>query len=171
MQATKNGLKSTLRTPGKTLLFLLILTVTAALLNIPCSVYGAVRGYLGNCDDYFHTIAELEYVGQYYPSQMIYAESFAAAVEENRDTLSALIHAEQVLSWEPASNERMLSPDIHRWDDFVPEPEAAVMRVKLYGSTPRWSPKRCIRATTTPESSFCSGTSTARRFWTIPLPI
>ena len=136
MQATKNGLKSTLRTPGKTLLFLLILTVTAALLNISCSVYGAVRGYLGNCDDYFHTIAELEYVGQYYPSQMIYDESFAAAVEENRDTLSALIHAEQVLSWEPASNERMLSPDIHRWDDFVPEPEAAVMRVKLYGYEP-----------------------------------
>ena len=89
MQATKNGLKSTLRTPGKTLLFLLILTVTAALLNISCSVYGAVRGYRGNCDDYFHTIAELEYVGQYYPSQMIYDESFAAAVEENRDTLSA----------------------------------------------------------------------------------
>ena len=136
MQAIKNGLKSALRTPGKTLLFLLILTVTAALLTVSCSVFGAVRGYLGNCEDYFHTIAELEYIGQYYPNQYVYDEGFAAAVEENRDALSALITAEPVLAWEPASNELMLSPLIHRWDDFVPEPEAAVMRVKLYGYEP-----------------------------------
>ena len=136
MQAIKNGLKSALRTPGKTLLFLLILTVTAALLTVSCSVFGAVRGYLGNCEDYFHTIAELEYIGQYYPNQYVYDEGFAAAVEENRDALSALITAEPVLAWEPASNELMLSPLIHRWDEFVPDPYAAVLRVKLYGYEP-----------------------------------
>ena len=132
MQATKNGLKSTLRTPGKTLLFLLILTVTAALLCVSCSVYGAVRGYLADCDDYFHTIAELEYIGESYPNQAVYDQGFAAAVEENRDKLSALIQAEPVLAWEPASNELLISPEFSRWDTFVPDPYAAVLRVRLY---------------------------------------
>ena len=132
MQATKNGLKSTLRTPGKTLLFLLILTVTAALLSVSCSVYGAVRGYLADCDDYFHTIAELEYIGEDYPNQAVYDEGFAAAVEENRDKLSALIQAEPVLAWEPASNELLISPELSRWDTLVPDPYAAVLRVRLY---------------------------------------
>ena len=104
MQATKNGLKSILRTPGKTLLFLLILTVTAALLTISCCVYGAVRGYLNDCDDYFHTIAELEYLGAEYPSQTVYDEAFAAAVEQNRDTISTLIASDAVLAWEPATS-------------------------------------------------------------------
>ena len=98
MLAAGNGLKSALRTPGKTLLFLLILTVTAALLTISCCVYVAVRGYLNDCDDYFHTIAELEYIGRDYPDQTVYDEAFAAAVEENRDILSGLIASESVLA-------------------------------------------------------------------------
>ena len=132
MQATKNGLKSILRTPGKTLLFLLILTVTAALLMISCCVYGAVRGYLNDCDDYFHTIAELEYLGAEYPSQTVYDEAFADAVEENQGLLSQLVRSESVLAWEPASSELLLSPILHRLDSFVPDPNAAVLRVKPY---------------------------------------
>ena len=91
MQATGNGLKSVLRTPGKTLLFILILTVTAALLMVSCCVYSVVRGYLTDCNSFFHTIAELEYIGQNYPDQTVYDESFANAVEHNRDTISQLI--------------------------------------------------------------------------------
>lgn len=131
MQAAKNGLKSTLRTPGKTLLFILILTVTAALLMVSCCVYGAVRGYLDDCEDYFHTIAELEYMGQDYPEQAVYDEAFAAAVEKNRDTLSALIGSESVLSWEPASAEVAYSDAIRRKDVNVPDPDTAVLRLSL----------------------------------------
>ena len=132
MQATTNGLKSTVRTPGKTLLFILILTVTAALLTVSCCVFDAVRSYLDDCDDFFHTIAELEYMGPNYPDQVIYDESLAQAVEKNRDALSALISVEPVLSWEPASTELMLSPQIRRWDENVPDPYVAVLRVRLY---------------------------------------
>ena len=131
MLAAGNGLKSALRTPGKTLLFLLILTVTAALLTISCCVYGAVRGYLNDCDDYFHTIAELEYIGRDYPDQTVYDEAFAAAVEENRDILSGLIASDAVLAWEPASAELAYSPLIHRKDMLVPDPDTAVLRVYL----------------------------------------
>ena len=132
MQAANNGLKSTLRTPGKTLLFVLILTVTAALLMVSCCVYSVVRGYLDDCNHFFHTIAELEYVGQDYPDQTIYDESFANAVEANRETISRLIASDAVLGWEPASSELMLSSEIRRWDEAVPMPDAAVLRVKLY---------------------------------------
>ena len=132
MQPVKNGLKSVVRTPGKSLLFLLILTVTATLLTISCCVFGTVRSYLKNCDTYFHTIAELEYVGQDYPSSDVYDERFAAAIDANRDTLSALLHAEPVLSWEPASAELAHEPQLHRYDTFVPKPNMAVLRVQIY---------------------------------------
>lgn len=131
MQAIKNGLKSTLRTPGKTLLFLLILTVTAALLTVSCCVFGTVLRYLDECDSYFHTIAELEYVGNAYPDPYIYDADFAAAVEKNRDALTQLIHSEAVLGWEPASAELAVSPLIHRVDREVPDPHAGVLRISI----------------------------------------
>ena len=110
MTAIKNGIKSILRTPGKTLLFVLILTVTAALLIVSCCVFGAVRGYLNDCNDYFHTIADLEYIGRDYPDQSVYDESFAEAVEENRALLESLAASDQVIAWEPASSEVMYTP-------------------------------------------------------------
>ena len=131
MQATTNGLKSIPRTPGKSLLFALILTVTAALLMVSCCVYGAVHGYLNDCESFFHTIAELEYMGQDYPDQMVYDEAFAAAVEENRNVISGLINSESVLAWEPASTEVAYSEAIRRKDVNVPDPDTAVLRLSL----------------------------------------
>ena len=129
MQAIKHGLKCTLRTPRKALPFLLILTVTAALLTVSFCVFGAVRGYLDDCDDYFHTIAELEYIGVDYPDRLVYDEDLVRAVEENREALEGLIASDPVLSFEPASSEFASSPLISRWDDQVPDPNAAVLRL------------------------------------------
>ena len=131
MTAIKNGIKSAIRTPGKTLLFLLILTVTAALLTVSFCVYGAVRGYLNDCDEYFHTIAELEYMGSSYPDPDVYDEALEQALEAHRSELEALRASDGVLSFEPGSSEIALSPLIHRWDDMVPEPDIAVLKVKL----------------------------------------
>ena len=131
MTAIKNGIKSILRTPGKTLLFVVILTVTSALLAISCCVFWAVRGYLDDCDEYFHTIAELEYIGQDYPDAFVYDENFAEVVEENREDLEALVASDAVIAWEPASTELMYMPDVHRFDTYIPEPDVAVMRVLL----------------------------------------
>ncbi len=132
MQAIKNGLKSTIRTPGKSLLFVLILTVTAALLTVSCCVFAAVRGYLDDCDDYYHTISELEYIGQDYPDPVIYDRDFADTVSANRDILNDLIGSAPVLSWEPASAELALSPAVHRKDVSTPFPNAAVLRVNMH---------------------------------------
>lgn len=131
MLALRNGLKCMLRTPGKTLLFILILTVTATLMTVSFCVYHAVSAFLDDCDDYFHTIAELEYIGQSYPDNLIYDEDMVRAVEENREALDALIQAEPVISFEPASAEYAVSPLINRWDDQVPDPNAAVLRLYI----------------------------------------
>ncbi len=129
MQAIRNGLKSAVRTPGKTLLFVLILTMTAALLTVSCCVFTAVRDYLDECGDYFHVIAVLEYIGKSYPDTVVYDEELAAAVEENRDALSELANSEEVLFWEPASAQLALSPLLQRKDAEVPRPDAAVLRI------------------------------------------
>ena len=85
MTAIKNGLKSALRTPGKTLLFLLLLSVTAALLTVSFCVFDAVRGYINDCDAFFHSIVQLEYMGAAYPDPNVYDEALAQALEEHRD--------------------------------------------------------------------------------------
>lgn len=131
MQAIKNGIKCTLRTPGKTLLFALILTIIAALLAVSFSVFFAVRGYLDDCEDYFHTIAELEYVGRDYPDPFVYDEAVGAAAEENAALIEELMGSDAVISFEPASAYVAVSGDMHRWDNNVYDPDAAVIKVRV----------------------------------------
>ena len=63
MQAVKNGIKSVFRTPGKTALFLLILAVLTALLSVALCVFVSVTRYLQDCDEFYRTVIELEYIG------------------------------------------------------------------------------------------------------------
>ena len=129
--AVKNGSKTILRTPGKALLFFLVLALLAALLAVSFSVFTAVRGYLRDCDDYYHTIVNLEYLGKDYPDGTVYDEALVRAVEEQRPTLDALCSMEQVLSFEPASNTLARVEGLHRRDKFSFDPDAAVMRVYI----------------------------------------
>ena len=129
MQAVKNGIKCTLRTPGKALLFLLIIIVISALLTVSFSVFSAVRGYINDCDSYFHTIAELEYIGRDYPDPFVYDEAVAEAAEENRELIDALMNNEAVTAFEPARPFIAVSDSMHRWDENVMDPSAAVLDV------------------------------------------
>ncbi|MBP5160041.1 MAG: hypothetical protein ILP10_07050 [Lachnospiraceae bacterium] len=129
--AIKNGIKSMIRTPGKTLVFALIFTVTSALLSVSFCVYTAVSGYLDEADGYFHTIAELEYEKRDYSDQTAFDKEFAAVTEEIRGELGSLIASDSVIRWEPASSEVAYTPLIHRLDSFVPDPDAAVLRLTL----------------------------------------
>lgn len=131
MGAIKNGIRTTLRTPGKALLFTLVLTLLAALLSVSLSVFAAVRGYLRDCDDYFHTIVNLEYLGKDYPDPMVYDRALERAVDQNRETLDQLCQMEQVLSFEPASNTRARVEGLQRKDRLSYDPDAAVLWVYI----------------------------------------
>ncbi len=134
MTAIKNGIKCTLRTPWKTALFSAVLILLAALLTVSLCVYTAVRGYLSECDEYYHTIADLEYIGNNYPKSSVYDQALIEAVSAHRDELDALIRSEAAISFEPESNTVALIEGYHRWDNFVVDPSRAVMRLenKMY---------------------------------------
>ncbi len=131
MLAVKNGFKCTLRSPGKTALFLVILTVISALLTLSFGVFAAVRGYIADCDQYYHTIAELEYVGRDYPDPFVYDEAVSAAIDENRGLLEGVLTHDAVLSFEPAKAYIAVSDPIRRRDGNVYDPEAAVLDVRI----------------------------------------
>ena len=126
MQAIKNGIKCTLRTPGKALLFALILIVLSVLLSVAFCVFSAVRGYLRDADGYFHTLAELEFVGENYPTADKFEPGLPDALAENGEALSSLLSHDAVLSFTPASNCAALVEGLHRSDDSIALPNAAV---------------------------------------------
>lgn len=136
MTAIKNGIKCTLRTPWKTALFSAVLVLLSALLTVSLCVFSAVRAYLSDCDDYYHTIADLEYVGNEYPNGTVYDEDLVNAVKAHNDELNALIGADCVVSYETESNTVAVVDGLHRWDNYTLEPNRAVMRLsnQMYDS-------------------------------------
>lgn len=133
MKAIKNGIRTTLRTPKKTVLFAAILLLLAALISVAFSIFAAVRCYRDDCEAYFHTVVNLEYVGKYYPSGMTYDETLADALRAHRAELDALCRSEQVLSFEPVSNSLALVDGLHRKDRLSYDAEAAVLQVYVTG--------------------------------------
>ena len=152
MTAIKNGIKCTLRTPWKTLLFSVVLILLSALLTVSLCVFAAVRQYLSDCDDYYHTIANLEYVGNDYPNSSVYDPDLVRAVSEHQSELDALLRSEDVLSFEQESNTVSLVDGLHRGDNFVLDPNRAVLclRNEIYDD-------RLDVYMMTVTESFCSG--------------
>lgn len=136
MTAIKNGIKCTLRTPWKTILFSMVLILLSALLTVSLCVYTAVRRYLSECDEYYHTIADLEYIGNEYPMSTVYDPTLIEAASAHRDELDALIRSEEVISFETESNTVAIVDGFHRWDNFVADPSRAVLRLsnQMYDS-------------------------------------
>ena len=131
LSAIRNGWKSILRTPLKSLLFILLFTALGALLAAALCVFSAVRTYLEQCDGYFNTVAELEYVGSEYPDSFVFDAALARAVEENREALDGLLRDEAVLGYEADSGALAVFSELHRKDDALADPEAAVLLVYL----------------------------------------
>ena len=130
MSAIKNGFKSILRTPWKTVLFSAVLVLLSALLTVSLCVFFAVRQYISDCDGYFHTIADLEYVGNDYPKSSVYDEDLVRAVSSHQAELEALTRAEGVVSYEAESNTVALAEGLHRKDNYVLAANRAVLRLK-----------------------------------------
>ena len=129
MTAIKNGIKCTIRTPWKTILFSVVLVFLSVLLTVSLSIFTAVRIYLNDCNAYFHTIAKLEYIGSEYPDASVYDPALSNAVEENAETLQALLKTDGVIAFEPDSNAAAIIDGIHRWDLYTYAPDRAVLRI------------------------------------------
>lgn len=133
MTAIKNGVKTTLRTPGKTLLFSLILTALAVLICISYCVFAAVRNYLSDCDDYYHTVVNLEFIGRDYPNIFTYDEAMAEAVKEHKARFDALRSSDAVIRFEPVTHAVAEAEGLARTDKLLYDPDAGVFSIYVIG--------------------------------------
>ncbi len=125
------GLKSILRQPKKALLFLVLLATVVTLLTLVMCVYHAVSGYLDECNEYYHTIAELEYFGSEYPDSHAADPAMAASISGNADTLEALLALPGVLQFDAEDALLGVIPDLRRKDWQVYDKDAAVIVVTI----------------------------------------
>nr|MCR5611207.1 ABC transporter permease [Clostridiales bacterium] len=132
MQAIRNGIKSAVRTPWKTLLYTLVLLLLSVMLCVAFCVNSSVRGYLDECDDYFHTVVKFEYVGADYPDNFVYDGELEAAIDAHRAELDALCSAPEVMSFEPAYGSAALIDGLHRKDRLLYDPEFAVIKITVW---------------------------------------
>lgn len=133
MTAIKNGIKTTLRTPGKTLLFTLILTALAVLLSVAFCVYTAVRNYLKDCDEYYHTIVTLEFIGKDYPDLHVYDEAMVSAVNSHAEEFAALRNMDETMRFEPSTHALAEVEGLARTDKLTYDSDAAVFYIYVMG--------------------------------------
>ncbi|HPF86555.1 MAG TPA: ABC transporter permease [Candidatus Limiplasma sp.] len=131
MLAEKNGVKSILRTPKKALLFLVLLATVVMLLTIVMCVHHAVSGYLDECNQYYHTIAELEYLGAEYPDSHADDAAMAASLAANDEALQALVQLPGVLQFDAEDALLGVIPGLTRHDYQVYDKDAAVIVVTV----------------------------------------
>ena len=129
--AEKFGLKAILRQPKKALLFLVLLATVVTLLTLVLCVYHAVSGYLAECNDYYHTIAELEYFGRDYPSAHAVDPAMASSLLENEDALDQLLTLPGVIQFDQEDALLGVIPGIRRKDWQVFDKDAAVIIVTI----------------------------------------
>lgn len=129
MLAEKNGLKSVWRSPGKTVLFLVLLLALTAILSLGLCIYSAVDGYLTDCDTYYRTIANLEYIGQEYNDNTVYDQRLAESLDSGELDLEAIRQLPGVLNWEPNCSALGIMEGLQRKDPNVYNPDAAVLVV------------------------------------------
>ena len=131
MLAAKTGLKSTLRTPKKALLFLVLLAAVVTVLTLVLCVYTAVSGYLADCDRYYHTIAELEYMGADYPDSHADDPALQASLADSSGALQALLTLPGVIRYDAEDAMLGIIPGLTRHDYQVYDRHAAVIIVQI----------------------------------------
>ena len=95
----RNSLKSVLRTPVKTLLFLLLSAAVTAFACLGIGMRRSAERLLAEADDTFRTTAVLEYIGEGYPDPTAVDDEMAAALRGY--DLSPLTSRPEVLSSDP----------------------------------------------------------------------
>ena len=134
MLAIRNGTKSILRTPAKAALYCLIILLVASLVSVAICVNSAVNGYLADCEEYYHTVANVEYIGEDYPDIYAYDEKLSEALEKNRESIEALLSEPSVKYFDPRNHEIAMVKGLHRNDPNCFDPDAGIVcvHVKYY---------------------------------------
>lgn len=127
MLAIRNGLKSIWRNWKKAALFLALLLILELLLSQGLSVYGAARDYLDKCNEYYRSIAVLEYLGNQYPEEYVYDADLAQAMDDL--DLKTLQNLPGVTSYSPTKQAVAQIGSLHRTDSWVYKQNQATILV------------------------------------------
>ena len=100
----KYSLKGLMRTPFRTILFLILLAVVTSLMILGTNMKLTSENLLKEADEKFDTVATLEYMGKNYPDVSLYDATLVNLIEKY--DFEKLNDAPYVLSYEPALNIR-----------------------------------------------------------------
>ncbi len=131
MLAEKVGLKHVVRTPIKSVLFLILMTALAALFSLGVCVFSSVNGYLNDCDSFYNSIAELEYVGASYPDNDVYDEELVKALASNAEFFKSLVNKKAVKAFYSKETALGLVESLERPDQLVHDMNESVILVKI----------------------------------------
>lgn len=129
MLAEKNGLRSVRRSPVKSILLFFLMLFLTAVLSLGVCIYTAIGTYLQQCDDYYHTVATLEYMGASYPATSVYdpvLEEQLTTGAVNPDAMAAL---PGVMRYEANQSALGVIEGLNRADRLVYDADAAVLVV------------------------------------------
>lgn len=129
MLAEKNGLRSVWRSKGKACLFFLLLLVLTAVLALGLCIYSAVDSYLDDCNQFYRTIANLEYIGREYGDNNVYDEKLASMLDEGQPDIQALQALPGVTAWEPNAAALAVGDGLQPPKTVAADKDAAVLVV------------------------------------------
>ena len=128
MLALRNGLRNLYRSPVKHFLLLLVLSLLIVILSLGVCIYTAASTYLQECDAFYQTIANLEYVGSSYPDSRVYDPLLEETLETGlTDQLSQI---PGVISYHENRSALVVAPELRRQDAAMADPDAAILVVR-----------------------------------------
>ncbi len=130
MTAEKYGLYTVKRSGLRSALLGFLLVCLTAVLSLGVCIYGAVSSYLAACDDYYTTVATLEYMGEQYPDDRVFDAALLEKVTNGETPVAALSSLDGVLSYEPSKSVFGTVDGMVRRDSDVYAPNDAVLVIR-----------------------------------------
>lgn len=128
--ADKYGLRTVRRSGLRSALLSFLLACLVAVLSLGVCIYGAVSSYLASCDDYYCTVATLEYLGEQYPNDRVFDTALSEKMQNGDTPVAALSSLDGVISYEPSHSVLGIVEGKVRRDSDVYAPNDAVLVVR-----------------------------------------
>lgn len=100
MVFTRNSIKSIIRTPFKTIMFLLLIAAVTAFLYLGINTWAASSSMLRDCDENYTTIVTIEYLEDYGSNKGSKSEAMLADIASI--DFDAIASNENVILWQPS---------------------------------------------------------------------
>lgn len=129
----RHGIQNALRTPRRSMAFLLLMTLLVALLGTSLGLSRALESTLEQCRENYSTIGVVEYVGPGYPNS-------ATVVENTAEVLAAFEAAldredPALIGWEPTRMALGYTPQLELLTDNAYLSDHFVLQVKIRNQT------------------------------------